>query len=157
MVSRFMFQTMMNMVSLSSLPIDVASILNEMKTPESGGIDVFIGTVRNHSKGKKVRQLEYTAYVPMAEKLMASIEQEMRSRWPVQRVVMIHRVGLLEVGDVAVVTAVSSPHRRDAFEACRYAIDRVKSVVPIWKKEYFEDGEEWVEGSFEELRIKNGE
>ena len=137
------------MISLSTTTIDVPAVLEAISTPESGGIDVFIGTVRNQSKGKSVQRLEYSAYVPMAEKLMAQIEGEIRDRWPVHRVVLIHRIGSLEIGDVAVVTAISSAHRRDAFEACRYAIERIKSVVPIWKKEFGENGHTWVEGIHE--------
>jgi molybdopterin synthase catalytic subunit len=140
------------MVSISTLPIDVGSILKEVSTPESGGIDVFVGTVRNHSRGKHVIRLEYSAYVPMAEKLMAEIEEDIHRRWPVHHVALIHRIGSLEIGDIAVVTAVSSAHRHVAFEACRYAIERVKAVVPVWKKEFAEDGEVWVEGLKEEMR-----
>jgi len=139
------------MVSIVTRPINVSSILNEVSTPESGGIDIFVGTVRNHSKGKRVLRLEYSAYVPMAEKLMAEIEGDIHHRWPVHHVALIHRIGTLEVGDIAVVTAVSSAHRHVACEACRYAIERVKSVVPIWKKEFGEDGEVWVEGVSEEV------
>jgi len=132
--------------AIVEVPIQVDEIIKDISTPRSGGIDVFIGTVRNHSQGKRVRQLEYTAYVPMAEKLMAEIEDEIKGRWIVHKVALVHRIGLLQVGDIAVVTAVSAPHRKEAFEACRYAIDRVKSVVPIWKKEYFEEGLAWVVG-----------
>jgi molybdopterin synthase catalytic subunit len=127
-------------------PIDVEQIIKRISTPRSGGIDVFIGTVRNHSQGKRVRQLEYSAYLPMAEKLMAEIEHEIKVKWIVHEVALVHRIGMLQVGDIAVVTAVSAPHRKEAFEACRYAIDRVKAVIPIWKKEYFEEGLAWVVG-----------
>lgn len=135
---------MMN--AIARTPIDVEQIIKRISTPRSGGIDVFIGTVRNHSQGKRVRQLEYSAYVPMAEKLMAEIEHEIKVKWIVHEVALVHRIGMLQVGDIAVVTAVSAPHRKEAFEACRYAIDRVKAVVPIWKKEYFEEGLAWVVG-----------
>ncbi|MBM2841760.1 MAG: molybdopterin biosynthesis MoaE protein [Bacteroidetes bacterium] len=134
------------MNAIVEVPINVDEIIKDISTPRSGGIDVFIGTVRNHSHGKRVRQLEYSAYVPMAEKLMAEIEHEIKRRWIVHEVSLVHRIGLLQVGEIAVVTAVSAPHRNEAFEACRYAIDRVKSVVPIWKKEYFEEGLAWVVG-----------
>jgi len=136
-------------VAVSQTSIDVEQIIRAVSTPRSGGIDVFIGTVRNHSQGKRVRQLEYTAYVPMAEKLMAEIEKEIRGKWIVDGVALVHRIGLLKIGDVAVVTAVSAPHRKEAFEACRYAIDRIKDVVPIWKKEFFEEGLAWVVGQHE--------
>jgi molybdopterin synthase catalytic subunit len=134
------------MVSVTHTTIDVSRVLDGMATPESGAIDLFIGTVRNHSGGRRTQRLEYTAYIPMAEKLLAQIEQEIRQKWDVHNVVIVHRVGMLEIGDVAVVTAVSSAHREEAFAACRYAIDRTKSIVPIWKKEFSEDGEVWVEG-----------
>ena len=127
-------------------PIAVEQIIEQISTPRSGGIDVFIGTVRNQSQGKQVRQLEYSAYIPMAEKLMTEIEHEIKGMWNVHDVALVHRIGMLQVGDIAVVTAVSASHRNEAFEACRYAIDRVKSVVPIWKKEYFEEGLAWVVG-----------
>ena len=137
------------MVAVSQTPIDVEQIIRAVSTPRSGGIDVFIGTVRNHSQGKRVRQLEYTAYVPMAEKLMAEIEKEIRGKWIVEGIALVHRIGMLKIGDAAVVTAVSATHRNEAFEACRYAIDRVKAIVPIWKKEHFEEGLAWVVGQHE--------
>ncbi len=135
-----------NMVSITPHPIDVPPILASVQTPHSGGIDCFIGTVRNHSHGRRVKALEYSAYVEMGEKLMAEIEEEMRKKWFLHNVILVHRIGMLQVGDVAVVTAVSASHRAEAFEACRYAIDRIKAVVPIWKKEYFEEGQVWVVG-----------
>lgn len=144
------------MVAVSPIPIDIDKVIRIISTPRSGGIDVFIGTVRNHSQGKRVRQLEYTAYVPMAEKLMAEIEKDIRVKWIIEGVALIHRIGMLKIGDVAVVTAVSAPHRNEAFEACRYAIDRIKAVVPIWKKEHFEEGLAWVVGQHE-VDIKSAE
>ncbi len=123
------------MTAITSSPIDMSAVLKELPDALSGGTAIFIGTVRNHSHGKAVRLLEYTAYVPMAEKLMKEIEEEIRTRWEVQHIVMVHRLGILAIGEIAVVTAVSCAHRKEAFEACRYAIDRVKEVVPIWKRE----------------------
>ncbi len=134
------------MVSIIQTPIQVSQILAGISSPISGGTDVFIGTVRNHSHGLRVESLEYTAYIPMAEKLMAAIEDEMRKKWMLHNIVLVHRVGVLHVGDVAVVTAVSASHRNEAFEACRFAIDRIKEVVPIWKKEFYEEGTAWVVG-----------
>lgn len=124
------------MIAVITTPIDVAKVYEDIRTPESGGIDIFVGTVRNHSNGKNIQALEYTSYVSMAEKQMALIEQEIREQWDVHEVILIHRIGMLVVGDVAVVTAVSASHRKDAFEACRHTIDRIKSIVPIWKKEF---------------------
>ncbi|HCV42158.1 MAG TPA: molybdenum cofactor biosynthesis protein MoaE [Bacteroidetes bacterium] len=144
------------MVSVTATPIDVEEIIRTISSPRAGGIDIFIGTVRNHSQGKRVRQLEYSAYVPMAENVMKEIEEEIKAKWIVDAVAIVHRVGVLQVGDVAVVTAVSAPHRKEAFEACRHAIERVKEVVPIWKKEHFEEGLAWVVGQHE-VDIKSPE
>ncbi len=134
------------MVSITPHPIDVPPILASVHTLHSGAVNCFIGTVRNHSHGKRVKAIEYSAYIEMAEKLMAHIEEEMRAQWMLHNIALVHRVGLLQVGEVAVVTAVSSSHRAVAFEACRYAIDRIKAEVPIWKKEFFEEGQGWVVG-----------
>lgn len=113
-------------------------------SPESGGIDLFIGTVRNATKGKKVIKLEFEAYEPMAVAEMEKIAIQAIDKWPVQKVLIHHRTGVLEVGEVPVVIAVSAAHRAAAFDACRYIIDTLKQTVPIWKKEIFEDGEVWV-------------
>lgn len=137
------------MVAITQLPIDVEQITRGISSPRAGGIDVFVGVVRNHSHGKRVRRLEYSAYVPMAEKLMSGIEQEVRTKWVVENIALVHRIGVLQVGEVAVVTAVSAAHRDSAFEACRYAIDRVKTIVPIWKREHFEEGLAWIVGQHE--------
>jgi molybdopterin synthase catalytic subunit len=111
---------------------------------QSGGIDVFIGTVRDSTKGKKVIRLEFEAYEPMALKEMHKIAEQAFAKWPVQKLLIHHRTGVLQVGEVPVIIAVSCAHRDAAFEACRYVIDTLKQTVPIWKKEIFEDGEVWV-------------
>lgn len=134
------------MVSITPQVIDVPRILTDVASPRSGAIDCFIGTVRDHSHGRRVRALEYSAYVEMGEKVMAEIEVEMREKWVLNKIVLVHRVGVLHVGDVAVVTAVSAAHRSEAFDACRYAIDRIKKIVPMWKKEFYEEGHAWVVG-----------
>ncbi|MER3523402.1 MAG: molybdenum cofactor biosynthesis protein MoaE [Ignavibacteria bacterium] len=134
------------MVSITTDPIDVASIYQAVQSVHAGGIVLFAGTVRNRSQGRRVNALEYSAYIPMAEKLMAAIEEQMRAQWPLHHVVLVHRVGMLALGEVAIVTAVAAAHRKEAFEACRFGIDRIKAEVPIWKKEHFEDGQEWVVG-----------
>jgi molybdopterin synthase catalytic subunit len=113
-------------------------------SPQSGGIDVFIGTVRQITKGKKVVRLEFEAYEHMALLEMQKIAAATLARWPVDKILIHHRTGILDVGAVPVVIVVSAAHRDAAFEACRYAIDTLKQTVPIWKKEIFEDGEEWV-------------
>ena len=118
--------------------------INWVTLPESGGINVFIGTVRDATRGKKVLRLEFEAYEKMAIKEINKIAEETVRRWPVQRIVFHHRTGVLQIGEIPVVIAVSAAHRDAAFEACRYAIDTLKQTVPIWKKEIFEDGEVWV-------------
>ena len=115
-----------------------------MKGDGSGAVVTFLGTTRDTTRHRKVLRLEYEAYVPMAEKKLAEVAQEMRDRWDVG-VAMAHRLGRLEIGDISLVVAVSAAHRKDAFAACQYSVDRIKQTVPIWKKEYFEGGEVWVE------------
>lgn len=134
------------MISITEYPIDIPSAIRGVQSPQAGGIDLFAGTVRNQSRGRRVRAIEYSAYTPMAEKMMAEIETELRRKWALHKVVLVHRIGTLHVGEVSVVTAVSAAHRAEAFEACRYAIDRIKEIVPIWKKEIFEEGQAWVVG-----------
>lgn len=110
----------------------------------AGGTVVFIGTVRNQTKGKKVVSLEFESYIPMAKKEMQKIAEEVVEGWSALHVSIHHRVGNLKVGELPVIIAVATPHRKAAFEACEYAIDTLKESVPIWKKEVFEDGEVWV-------------
>ena len=116
-----------------------------MRRPDCGGVVLFLGTVRDLTGDQVTVALDYEAYPGMAEKKMAEIEAETRARWPVGEIVLVHRLGRLAVAEVSVAAAVSCPHRADAFEACRFAIDRLKEVVPIWKKENWADGStEWV-------------
>jgi len=110
-----------------------------------GGLVTFIGAVRDHARGAQIRHLEYEAYPGMAEREMEKICEGAAERWPGVRVAIAHRVGHLEIGDLAVVIAAAAAHRGEAFEACRYAIDTLKETVPIWKKEFAESGEYWVE------------
>ncbi len=131
-------------VLISASPLDVMACIARVTGPASGGVDVFIGTVRDATKGKAVMHLEFEAYASMAQREMHKIAEQAFERWPVQAVAMHHRIGLLTVGEVAVVIAVGAVHRDAAFEACRFAIDTLKQTVPIWKKEVFEDGEVWV-------------
>lgn len=132
---------------ITSEPLDAAPLVEAVRTAEAGAVSVFYGVVRNHNLGRRVEYLEYDAYPPMAEKKMREIAEEIRQRWPVTGVAMRHRIGRLQIGEPSVIIAVASPHRVDAIEACHYAIDRLKAVVPIWKKEVFEGGEEWIEGT----------
>jgi molybdopterin synthase catalytic subunit len=133
------------MFKITTETITGAEVREAVEGPDAGAVVVFLGTVRNNTDGRAVKCLEYEAYPPMAEKKMAEIAQEVSEKWGLDRVAMIHRVGKLEIGEVSVAVAVASPHRKDAFEACKYAMDRLKQIVPIWKREVWADGEaEWV-------------
>jgi molybdopterin converting factor subunit 1 len=121
----------------------------------SGALVTFAGTVRDHARGKAVTALEYEAYPPAAEKMLEQIGDEIFERWGIRNVAIQHRYGLLQIGETSVVIAVSSPHRDAAFEACRYAIERIKMIVPIWKREIYEDGAVWI-GSEAEYQIETG-
>ncbi len=129
---------------LSELPLELDEVVRAVGGPERGGLVTFTGTVRSETRGRRVRALGYEAYPGMAERAMAAIGREIEERWPGSRAAIVHRVGTLVPGESAVVIAVSAPHRAAAFEGCRHAIERLKADVPIWKKERFEDGEEWV-------------
>lgn len=131
-------------ILLSAEPLDVSHCINLVQSPECGGVDVFIGTVRSQTKGKQVVRLEFEAYERMAVKEMRKIAEQAMNKWPVHKIAVHHRTGVLQIGEVPVVIAVSSAHRDAAFDACRYIIDTLKQTVPIWKKEVFEDGEVWV-------------
>ena len=136
-------------VKITREPLDdeaVKALLRSLDDPGTGGIVTFQGVVRNHARGKQVRYLEYDAYAEMAEQEMARIAGEVEQRWHTEHVALVHRIGRMEIGECSVVVVVACPHRAEAFEACRYAIDTLKATVPIWKKEVAEDGEEWVEG-----------
>ena len=129
---------------LTGEPIDIASLLARVQSPERGGIASFLGAVRNHHCGRQVLRLEYSAYEPMVEAECARIVSEAETSWDVAMALQ-HRVGRLEVGDIAVAVAAASAHRDDAFIACRYVIEEVKQRVPIWKREVYADGSvEWV-------------
>lgn len=131
-------------IILTAEPLNIQSCIDWVMSPESGGIDVFIGTVRNVTKGKAVLKLDFEAYEPMAISEMEKIAQQSFDKWPVQKVLIHHRTGVLQIGEVPVVIAISAAHRDAAFDACRYIIDTLKQTVPIWKKEAFEDGDVWV-------------
>jgi len=133
---------------ISRKPIDPAKALESVMDEDAGGIVLFVGTIRNQTKGKEVKGLEYEVYRPMAELQIARLEEEIRKRWPVKSIRLIHREGRLKVGEVSVVVAVSAMHREEAFEAARYAIDRIKESFPIWKREKFKGGRyAWVKGT----------
>ena len=131
-------------IQISEDTLDISACISWVMSPECGGIDVFIGTVRNATKGKEVIRLEFEAYKQMALTEMQKIAEQALAKWPVQKILIHHRTGVLQVGEVPVVIAVAAAHRAAAFEACRYTIDTLKETVPIWKREVFEDGEVWV-------------
>ena len=132
------------MIEIIAIPIDIAGVIRSVDDPSAGGIDIFVGTTRNRSGGKQVVALEYEAYRPMALKMMHRIAHEAGAKWQITKLSIVHRLGRLDVGEASIAIAVSSAHRNEAFEACRFVIDAVKKEVPIWKKELFDDGEIWV-------------
>lgn len=135
---------MSDLIHITDKPLNTEEILSLVTAPGLGGVNVFVGAVRDQTKGKKVMRLEYEAYIPMALSEMNKIAGQVKQKWPSASIAIHHRVGTLAVGEAAVVIAVATPHRDDAFSACKYAIDTLKQTVPIWKKEVFEDGAEWV-------------
>ncbi|HEU5368616.1 MAG TPA: MoaD family protein [Ktedonobacterales bacterium] len=137
---------MLPLIKITREPLDREAIIAAVAHPEAGGIVTFEGVVRNHARGKQIRYLEYDAYPEMAEEQFAHIAAETQERWGPLRIAIWHRIGRLEIGEASVIIVVATPHRAQAFEACRYAIDTLKTTVPIWKKEVAADGEEWVEG-----------
>lgn len=132
------------MLEVVDRPIDTAEVVRAVEHPGAGGIVTFTGTVRDHARGRTVLRLEYEAYVPMAERILSVIAGEIAERWPGTRTAILHRMGVLEPGENAVCIAVSAAHRAAAFEGCRHAIERLKEDAPIWKREVYEDGTEWV-------------
>jgi len=126
-------------------PIDIAGLRARLLEGDSGAVVIFDGVARNNTKGRRTLYLEYEGYEPMALRTMEQIGREVHELWPINRVGIIHRLGRLEITESSVVIVVTSAHRKIAFEACHYAIDRLKKIVPIWKKEYVEDGGVWVE------------
>lgn len=131
-------------VFLSEEPLNPSVALQQVYADECGAVDMFIGTVRNQTKGKRVNKLVFEAYESMAIKEMEKIESLAREKWPIHSLSIHHRVGLVKVGEIAVIIAVATPHRAASFEACRFVIDTLKETVPIWKKEFFDNGEIWV-------------
>ncbi len=133
------------MIELVESPIDRRAVVEAVESPDAGAIVTFDGTVRRTARGKEVRHLHYQAYSGMAVKEMAKIRDEALRRFPILDLAIVHRVGRMEIGESSVFIAVSSAHRGDAFQACRFAIDTLKTTVPIWKKEHYLDGEVWIE------------
>lgn len=127
-------------------PIDIRKITDRVQKPEDGALVVFEGVVRNNANGKAVRFLEYDAYEVMAVKKLEEVGKRARKEFAIRDIAIVHRMGHMDVGECSVVIVVASAHRGPAFEACRFAIDQIKEIVPIWKKEFYEDGEVWIEG-----------
>ena len=132
------------MYRITDQPLSADALADCVADPMAGGVCVFLGVVRDNTDGRRVRYLEYEAHAPMAEAKMKEIGREVSERFGLHRVAMLHRVGRLRIGEASVGVAVAAPHRQAAFEACQYAMNRLKEIVPIWKKEVFEDGEIWV-------------
>jgi molybdopterin synthase catalytic subunit len=127
-------------------PIATHALARQLKAPEDGALVIFEGTVRNHAQGRRTLFLEYEAYEPMAIRKLEEIGREVKEKFAIHRIGIVHRIGRLEIGQTSVSIVVSAAHRSPAFAACHYALDRLKQIVPIWKKEYFEDGAVWAEG-----------
>jgi molybdopterin synthase catalytic subunit len=128
-------------------PVAQAVAARTIDAGSDGAVTTFVGLVRNHNLGRRVLYLEYEAYEPLALRAFELISEEIATRWPGVRLALHHRVGRIEIGDASVVIAAASAHRADAFRACRYAIERVKQIAPIWKREFFEGGDVWIEGA----------
>jgi molybdopterin synthase catalytic subunit len=139
------------LLGISPDPIDLADLVRltvaGVPPGHCGAIATFVGAVRDHNRGRRVTHLEYESYEPLAVKALTAIRNEAASEWPSVRLAIRHRIGRLEPGEPSVAIVAASPHRAEAFEACRYAIERIKQVVPIWKRESFEGGEAWLEGA----------
>ncbi len=131
--------------TISDQPLDEAEVVARVEGPDAGGIVSFVGNVRDHARGQSIHHLEYEAYPEMAEREMDKIVVQAQEKWPGARVAIAHRVGRLDIGEAAVVVVAAAPHRAEAFEACRFAIDTLKITVPIWKKEVATDGAYWVD------------
>ena len=132
------------MIEITNEVLDPEAITAAVRKDTNGAVVTFLGTTRRLTDGQDVLHLEYEAYRPMADNQLASIVSEIEERWSIDDVAIYHRLGRLEIGEISLVVAVASPHRQAAFEACQHSVDRIKQAVPIWKKEFFEDGEVWV-------------
>ena len=138
---------MVPLTAITTAPLDTDALTRALDTTGIGAVTTFIGLVRDHNLGRRVLHLEYEAYEALAVKGLDRIVSESLEQWPLVRVAIHHRIGRMEIGDASVAIAAASPHRADAFAASRYAIERIKQIVPIWKHEYFEGGDVWIEGA----------
>jgi len=134
-------------ISLVREVIDTRKVADGLQRPEDGAVVIFEGVVRNHSQDRPVRFLEYDAYEPMARKKLEEIESRAKKEFEIRDIAIVHRLGHMDIGECSTVIVVASAHRGPAFDACRFAIDTIKKIVPIWKKEFYEDGEIWIEGA----------
>ena len=137
------------MICITSEPLNPQEVTDLVCKGSNGAVITFLGTTRDFSEGRDVLYLEYEAYQPMAENILRQIVEEVRERWGIEDMAIAHRVGKLEIGEISLVVALASPHRKEAFEASQYAMDRIKTIVPIWKKEVFQGGEAWIGGQEE--------
>lgn len=133
--------------AITTTPLDPASLARALDVAGCGAVATFVGLVRDHNLGRRVLHLEYEAYEPLALRGLELIVGEARQQWPAVKLLIHHRIGRMEIGEASVAIAAASPHRADAFAAARYAIERIKQIVPIWKHEHFEGGEVWLEGA----------
>ena len=137
----------MPLLAIQRNPLDLDGLAASVADGADGAVVTFLGVVRNHNAGRRVRYLEYDAYEPLALKVFGRIRDEVRERWSGVRLAVHHRLGRLEIGEASVAIAAASAHRADAFAASRYAIERVKQIAPIWKREFFDGGDVWIEGA----------
>ena len=138
---------MLTLTVITTAPLDQDALVRSLDTTGIGAVSVFLGLVRDNNRGKRVLYLDYEAYEPLALRGLGLIVEEARERWPSVRLAIHHRIGRMEIGEASVAIAAASPHRADAFAASRYAIERIKQIVPIWKHEYFDGGDVWIEGA----------
>lgn len=142
------------MINITHEPLNSELLTAKVQQNSNGAVITFLGTTRNFTNGRKIIRLEYEAYRPMADNKMEQIVNEIKERWFIENVAIAHRLGHVAVGETSLVVAIASPHRRQCFDACQYAVNRIKQMVPIWKKEIFEGGEIWI-GSQEDLQGKD--
>lgn len=145
------------MYEITNKPINIENVINKVISREAGAITTFIGTVREFTNGKKTLYLVYEAYEQMALKSLSQIGDEVKQKWNNVQIAITHRIGKLDITDIAVVIAVSTPHREDAYNANKYTIERIKEIVPIWKKEYWEDGSDWIGNQLGTIHYENQE
>jgi molybdopterin synthase catalytic subunit len=134
------------LIRITADPLDPQPFIEHVRRDESGAVALFLGVVRDNNLGRRVLHLEYDAYPQMAEKKLRQVAEEIMARWSITDIAIAHRTGRLEIGETSLLVVVSSPHRHEAFEACQQAVNRIKEVVPIWKKEVWEGGESWLAG-----------